>query len=96
MILTNYILKMVSSSERPAQRYDSESKKWVKIDGAVERFFEYIFVSNDEFKTKVVLNSKQDYSEYEDKEVNIVLDWKYNDFKKAMGQPTLQDLVATQ
>jgi len=95
MILANYILKMVSSSERPAQRYDQEFKKWIKIEGATEKFFEYIFVSNDEFKTKVVLNSKQDYSKYEDKEVNIVLDWKYNDFKKAMGMPSLQDLVPT-
>jgi len=96
MILQNYILKVVSISERPAQRYDAESKKWVKIEGAVEKFFEYIFVSNDEFKTKIVLSSKQDFSRYEDREVNIVLDWKYNDFKKAMGVPTLADLVPTE
>jgi len=93
MILTNYILKLISISERPAQRYDSESKKWVKIDGAVEKYFEYIFISDDEFKTKVVLNSKQDFSKFENKLVNIVLDWKFNDFKKAMGMPSLADIV---
>jgi len=96
MILSNYILKLVSMSERPAQRYDSVSKKWEKIDGATEKYYEYIFVSNDEFKTKVVLNSKQDFSKFEDKEVNIVLDWKYDDFKKAMRMPSLADLVPTE
>jgi hypothetical protein len=93
MILDNYILKLVSMSERPAQRYSAESKKWEKIEGATEKYFEYIFVSDDEFRTKVVLSSKQDFTKFENKRVNIVLDWKYDDFKKAMRQPSLADII---
>jgi len=78
--------------EVPARSYDKASKQWLPT-GGMEKLFEYVFVSDDEFKTKVVLNSRQDYSRFEDKKVNIVLDWKFNDFNKKMGMPTLAQLV---
>jgi len=92
MILDNYILKMVSSKMRPEQSFDKETKKWIST-GREEKHFEYIFVSNDEFKTKIVLESKIDFSKFEDKGVNIVLEWTYNDFQKKMGTPRLVELV---
>jgi len=95
MILDNYILKMISMQEVPARNYNKETKTWIPT-GGVEKLFELIFVSDDEFKTKVVLNSRQDYSKFEGKKVNIVLDWKYNDFQKKMGMPTLADIVAAE
>lgn len=84
---------MVSMQEVPARNYNKETKTWTPT-GGMEKLFEYVFVSDDEFRAKVVLNSRQDFTKFEDKLVNIVLDWKYNDFQKKMGVPTLADLVA--
>jgi len=90
--LENVILKMVSAEMRPSQNYDKATKKWIPTGGE-EKFFEYVFVSDDEFSEKTVLNSKQDYSSFEGKKVTAILDWKYDSFNKKMGMPKLATIV---
>ena len=90
--IENVKLKMVSAEMRPAQKYDKDTKKWLPT-GEEEKQFEYVFVSEDEFSEKITLTSKKNWEKLEGKKVTIVLDWKYNNFKKQMGMPNLVEVL---
>lgn len=52
------ILKMITGEIRPAQSYSKELKKWIPTGGE-EKVFTLYFVSDDEFKTPIIITTKK-------------------------------------
>lgn len=89
-------LKMVEIVQLPDQNYDKVKKEWVK-NGLLKDYLKYTFISNDEFKQKYIFQkekAKGDYSNLEDKSVDLLVSFTQSDFQgKLQNRFTLDAIL---